>query len=282
MYDGDNRPTVTKLYNNKQIINAYDRLGRLKDIYIDGYNGYNTKLTYHNGAGASTTALVSTYKNGGDAKYNYTYDANGNITQIWRGECTFASASEKYSYSYDAANQLIRENLYYGSGNSNNATYTYTYDQWGNILTKKQHAYSTGSAGPGVVVANYGYTNSTWKDQLTSYNNQSITYDAMGNPISYLGATLSWNGKQLTGYSKGGTNVTYAYNEDGLRTQKTYNGTTTDYYYNGSVLIGMQSGNTVQCFSYDAQGKVVSAIFLPLMPNAAIKAAFGTLLRLSL
>jgi len=80
----------------------------------------------------------------------------------------------------------------------------------------------------------------------------------MGNPISYLGATLSWNGKQPTGYSKGGTNVTYAYNEDGLRTQKTHNGTTTNYYYNGSVLIGMQSGNAVQRFSYDAQGKVVS------------------------
>ena len=210
------------------------------------------------GANGSKTALVESYKNGGDAKYNYTYDANGNITQIWRGNGTFASATEKYSYSYDAANQLVRENLYYGSGNSNNATYTYTYDSWGNILTKKQHAYSTGSAGPGIVVANYGYTNSIWKDQLTSYNNQSITYDAMGNPISYLGATLSWNGKQLTGYSKGGTNVTYAYNEDGLRTQKTYNGTTTNYYYNGSVLIGMQSGNTVQRFSYDAQGKVVA------------------------
>lgn len=49
----------------------------------------------------------------------------------------------------------------------------------------------------------------------------------------------------------------YAYNEDWLRTQKTYNGTTTDYYYNGSVLICIQTGNTVQRFSYDAQGMVV-------------------------
>ena len=105
----------------------------------------------------------------------------------------------------------------------------------------------------GTIYGAYGYANSAWGDQLTSYNMQTISYDSMGNPISYLGATLSWNGKQLTGYSKGGTNVTYAYNEDGLRTQKTYNGTTANYYYNGSVLIGMQSGNTVQRFSYDAQ-----------------------------
>jgi RHS repeat-associated protein len=257
-YDKDNRPTVTTLHNGKTITDTYDIIGRITRRRLGIPTNYDTDITYIAGANGSKTALVSTYKNGGDAKYNYTYDANGNITQIWRGNGTFASATEKYSYSYDAANQLIRENLYYGAGNSNNATYTYTYDSWGNILTKKQHAYSTGSAGHGIVVANYGYTNSTWKDQLTSYNNQSITYDAMGNPISYLGATLSWNGKQLTGYSKTGTNVTYAYNEDGLRTQKTYNGTTTNYYYNGSVLIGMQSGNTVQRFSYDAQGKVVA------------------------
>ena len=52
-----------------------------------------------------------------------------------RGSVTFANASEKYSYVYDAANQLIRENLYYGTGNSNNATITYQYDSWGNLIT---------------------------------------------------------------------------------------------------------------------------------------------------
>ena len=118
----------------------------------------------------------------------------------------------------------------------------------------------------------YKYADSNWKDKLTSIETHivdssgnmaqetvmNLTYDAMGNPTNYLGANLTWRGKQLTGYSKTGTSVTYAYNEDGLRTQKTHNGTTTDYYYNGSVLIGMQSGNITQRFSYDAQGKVVS------------------------
>ncbi|MBQ1817220.1 MAG: hypothetical protein II124_01175 [Clostridia bacterium] len=32
----------------------------------------------------------------------------------------------------------MRENLYYGFGNANNATYTYTYDQWGNLTQRKQ------------------------------------------------------------------------------------------------------------------------------------------------
>ncbi len=55
----------------------------------------------------------------------------------------------------------------------------------------------------------------------------------------------------------------YYYDENGLRTQKlgAINGTTAqtvNYYYNGSVLIGMTNGSICQCFSYDANGRVVA------------------------
>jgi hypothetical protein len=50
---------------------------------------------------------------------------------------------------------------------------------------------------------------------------------------------------------------TYVYNEDGLRLRKTVNGTDTEYYYNGSVLMYMitGSGSTAvkQRFSYDKE-----------------------------
>ena len=69
---------------------------------------------------------MSTYQNGLDGSYSYTYDANGNITAITKGSLSF-------TYTYDAANQLVRENLYYGSGNSNNATCGYTYDECCNL-----------------------------------------------------------------------------------------------------------------------------------------------------
>ena len=108
------------------------------------------------------------------------------ITQIWRGSVTFANASEKYSYVYDAANQLIRENLYYGTGNSNNATITYQYDSWGNLLYKRTYAYTTGTLGTVQETVTYTYGNSSWKDQLTSYNGQSIIYDASGNPTTFF------------------------------------------------------------------------------------------------
>ena len=173
---------------------------------------------------------------------------------------------------YDAANQLIRENLYYGTGNSNNATITYQYDSWGNLLNKKIYAYTTGTLGTVQETVTYTYGNSSWKDQLTSYNGQSITYDASGNPTSYLGAALAWEGQRLKSYTPASTGsgrvnaYTYNYDENGIRTRKTVGNTVTDYYYNGSLLIGIvqtttnSDGSTetsMQRFSYDADGKVV-------------------------
>ena len=229
--------------------------------------------TYKPGANGSATSLLSTYANGSDAKYNYDYDANGNITRIWRGNTSFTNASEKYSYVYDSANQLIRENLYYGSGNSSNATITYEYDIWGNLLNKKIYAYTVGTLGTARETVPYAYTNSAWKDQLTSYDGESITYDASGNPTNYLGAALVWEGQRLKSYtpkdaSSGRANsYVYSYDENGIRTRKTIGSTVTDYYYNGTLLMGTvktttnSDGSTTTSklrFSYDADGKVVA------------------------
>jgi len=229
--------------------------------------------TYKPGANGSATSLLSTYANGSDAKYNYDYDANGNITRIWRGNTSFGNASEKYSYVYDSANQLVRENLYYGSGNSSNATITYEYDIWGNLLNKKIYAYTVGTLGTARETVPYAYTNSAWKDQLTSYDGESITYDASGNPTNYLGATLVWEGQRLKSYtpkasSSGHANsYVYSYDENGIHTRKTIGNTVTDYYYNGTLLMGTvktttnSDGSTTTSklrFSYDANGKVVA------------------------
>ena len=99
-----------------------------------------------------------------------------------------------------------------------------------------------------------------------------FTYDAMGNPTSYLGKTLTWDGKQLKKAEFGsGTSYCfyeYKYDENGLRARKTFSAPalslseTTEYYYNGSVLIGMKIGTgssaKILRFSYDANGSVVA------------------------
>ena len=102
---------------------------------------------------------------------------------------------------------------------------------------------------------------------MTIAGTETFSHDAMGNPTSYALKTLTWSGKQLIRYyyQPGKNqlyNYTYAYDENGLRTQKVLNGVTTSYYYNGSVLMGMVtgSGNSAihQLFSYDSSGNVVS------------------------
>ena len=67
--------------------------------------------------------------------------------------------------------------------------------------------------------------------------------------------TLTWqNGRQLATLSKEGLNVSYVYNDEGLRTQKTVNGITTEYYWNGSQLLGQKTGTSRLHFLYDERG----------------------------
>ena len=274
-YDKDNRPLAATLANGAKIINQYDGIGRLVGRSIK--NGSATvsqiQLSYVTGTNGATT-LVRSYRNGSDAKYNYGYDANGNITKIWRGDSTFENADEKFSYEYDSMNQLVRENLYYGENNSANSTYTYAYDSYGNMLGKYHYAYTTGSIANklGITVAEYQYTDSQWGDLLTavtdgtvstgSKQNNTVSYDEMGNPTRYFGAAMTWAGKQLKYLGKSGKYVNFAYNEDGIRTQKNADGILTNYYYNGSLLIGMTVGSgssaKILRFSYDASGNAVA------------------------
>ena len=250
-YDKDNRSKTTTLSSGKVITNAYDAIGRLASRKIGLSSDYITTLTYVPGNGTNkTTGLVSTYQNGSDAAYSYTYDDNGNITGITQG-------STSITYEYDTANRLTREN-----NGLTNETVTYEYDVWGNILNRKVYAYTVGDlTNVPYTEIKYEYTNSAWGDQLTSYDNTAITYDGMGNPTSYRGYTFGWRGKQLVSAGNGTDTITYEYNEDGLRQKKTVNNVDTDYFYNGSVLIGMQRGTDKLLFSYDASGNVVSVDF---------------------
>ena len=95
-----------------------------------------------------------------------------------------------------------------------------------------------------------------------SKQNSTVSYDEMGNPTRYFGAAMTWAGKQLKYWGKSGKYVNFAYNEDGIRTQKNADGILTNYYYNGSPLIGMTVGSgsstNILRFSYDASDNAVA------------------------
>ena len=114
---------------------------------------------------------------------------------------------------------------------------------------------------PAARTIQYGYAQTGWKDLMTSYNGQSITYDEIGNPLTYRdGMTMTWTGRQLTTLSQNGKQNTYKYDVDGLRLEKTAGGVTTQYQYvNGQLLGEKRSNGVILRYTYDALG-VLSGI----------------------
>ena len=116
------------------------------------------------------------------------------------------------SYEYDSLNRLTKEtNLAIGS------EWRYTYDNGGNITKKEEYNPATGALRSS---RNYGYGDTYWKDQLTSwgsYGTSYFAYDSSGNPTKYKGKTLTWEGKRLTKYSASSTsNMELSYDGSGM------------------------------------------------------------------
>ena len=138
----------------------------------------------------------------------YEYDANGNVTEIKN----LLDTGKNVSYEYDSLNRLTKEtNLAIGN------EWRYTYDNGGNITKKEEYNPATGALRSSW---NYGYGDSYWKDQLTSwgsYGTSYFAYDSSGNPTKYKGKTLTWEGKRLTKYSASSTsNMELSYDGSGM------------------------------------------------------------------
>ena len=245
---------------------SYDEFERLtkKNISFstlyDLYEEYDY-YSYTSGGTQYTTGLVSslTLKSGSavTASYSYTYDANGNITEIKKNNSSYLL------YEYDSLGQLTRESSY--------ATLSYdryAYDGSGNRVSKNTY-YWSGTLKSGET---YGYTNSTWGDLLTNYNGTSITYDASGNPKNWKGISeLLWTGNRLSSIEIDGLDeaLAFSYNADGVRNGKTYwdkNGIPTYHRYtvDGNRIISETvSGaeNYTLYYLYGANGGIEGFIY---------------------
>lgn len=242
-YDNDDRLKQATTGDNSANY-TYDNYSRLTGVVIKSgtKSVVATGITYKDPSTTTTGSQI--YKwTVGSTTYTYTYDTRGNMTAISDG-------SKTTTYVYDSFDQLIREN-----NQAAGKTWVYTYDDGGNILTKKEYSYTTGTLGTVLDTITYGYGDSTWKDLLTSYDGQALTTDAIGNLINDGTWSYTWrHGRQLYGMNKTGTSVTYGYDSDGKRITKTVNGTTYNYHYLDNQLTEMTwSGNNLH-FTYDEIG----------------------------
>ena len=232
------------MYQNRRI-KRYDPFERLTQKTIDTQGiDIQTSYTYATSQRGSnfTTSKVQT-ETIGDTSYHYTYDEVGNITQIvmMRGSLT-----QVIQYEYDENNQLIREN-----NQQTGLTTLWTYSQDGNFSSKQVYPYTTGND-LSTLTANYFYGYIKGTNKLQGYGDyQKFTYDELGNPLSYMNRTMSWEGQQLKTVNSGSNSISYTYNSDGLRRTKTVNGQTTVYEYSGTQLIHEQRPTFDLYYQYD-------------------------------
>ncbi len=243
----------------------YDNLGRLndKEISLDGNVKNTIKYFYRMASNElDTDMLIEKYQseiaigNNSVAQdlFEYEYDGNGNITKI------SVNGEEKCSYEYDSRNRLTREN-----NKPLRKTYRYSYDANGNITMVKEYAYTKGNVASLIPeeTIEYIYSDGAWKDQLVSYDDKEIEYDAMGNPTKYLGYDFSWNSKgKLETITKRGEDIgAYTYNEDGIRTSKTVNGVKHEYCLEGSTVVFETYGKVFIMYLYDEAGTPVGMAY---------------------
>ena len=208
---------------------TYDELQRLTTLTTARTGlSISKSYAYKNLSGNQTTSLIyglTTKVNGSTVdSYTYTYDNLGNITQINR------NSNLPIYYTYDAQNQLI-------SVLEGEYRYDFTYDTYGNILSVE---YVDDYSDEVMSSNTYTYGDAQWLDRLTAFNGHSITYDAIGNPLSYYNGsayTFTWDGRELATAVKGNTSISYKYGADGLRTRKTVGNIIYNYYYFDSLPI---------------------------------------------
>ena len=129
------------------------------------------------------------------------------------------------------------------------------------------------------------YISGNWRDRLTSYDGQTITYDDIGNPLTYLGYGFTWeNGRQLSYIYDEVTFASvaaYEYNGDGIRTAKVVDGVRYEYILDGTqvLAIAYELEETVGSvtypvyylvqFTYDESGAPVSMRYIERKESSA-------------
>ena len=211
---------------------------------VDGSIASNPKIaeeqiTYLKFGDHATNIPATIYygdkKNGSYAfsdHFKYKYDSMGNIAEIRENGELYAK------YAYDTIGRLVRED-----NKKLGKTVIFTYDTNGNILCRKEYAFTLTDKLDELECTTFAYTYDG--DKMLSYNGEACVYDTIGNPTTYCNKTLIWeNGRQLSSYD----NTTFTYDNLGRRTAK--NGTSFTYDASGNLI---HQSNGIS-FIYDASG----------------------------
>ena len=256
-YGKDNLLTEYSSDVSSKVTYTYDGLNRQTKSSVALKTPLDMSYTYYDSnRGENFTTTKIKEETIGKDTYKYEYDTNGNITDIYKKVNN--DWQRLYLYEYDEFNQLITSCDYI-----NQKQYRYDYDEAGNILTETVSRIGAHGQLYDSRVNTYGYDDANWGDKLTSYNGETITYDEIGNPLSYRdGMTMTWlNGRKLTTLQSGNDSISYKYDSNGVRTSKTVNGVEYTYEYLNGHLMHETRGEKVFDYCYDANGQLYAVSY---------------------
>ena len=220
----------------------YDELGRVVGEGMADRTEFSVQYQYKkrkklvNGAVTDDTAETNyiekmSYRRRGWnlGEETYTYDENGNITEIRDGD-------NISRFWYDGANRIVKELNQY-------AEVSYEYDEKGNIISTDAQYVNEDVRIP-LAIQRYYYTAT---GGITGFEHSAIVhpgtgqtvfpicteYNAGGYPLNYLGKAIIWDGSRMAQMGA----VKYKYNAEGIRQEKEVNGRKHIYYTQGTKLL---------------------------------------------
>ncbi|GIF00007.1 hypothetical protein Ari01nite_74710 [Paractinoplanes rishiriensis] len=199
----------------------------------------------------------------GRSATRHLYDVTGALAEIQQGGTAVSTVSRdavgrpervgapgsgiSQTYTYNEAGQV--KTITYRNGTTVLGDLAYEYDAAGLPIR------TTGSYSRGELPAEFGPATYDAANRIDTVNGADVEYDADGNLTSDGVTTFDWNNRgELTGLSRTGYAATFGYTTDGRRIERTVNGATTNYLYdganpvqekvNGAVTATMTAGGT--------------------------------------
>ena len=262
-YDAGNRITQIQEKDATNTVTAtitrtYDGLdGLTQEVTAQGTVNY----VYDN-ASRRTSMTVA-----GQTAVTYTYDNANRLTQVQQGTSTVTLAyddadrrtsltlpnTNSIVYAYNAASELT--SLTYKQGSTTIGDLTYTYDLAGNRIKQGGSFARTSLPLPSGAIA------TNVNSQMTTFGGTTLVYDLNGSLTSGSdalgGATYTWDLRnRLTGITTNPSTLTasFSYDSFGRRTDKTVNGVTTNFVYDGLNQVQEKNGTTVIANLLDGLG----------------------------
>jgi len=234
---------------------SYNNMHQLQNRTIRNYKGatLESRFAHTNQRITSERFYVNNQLRN---EITYIYYANGNVRQV------FENGVLTSEYVFDNLNRLIR---HYHTTNRRDI---FTYDAGGNITRIRRYERRPNSTLWNILSTDtFTYSANGWRDLQTRINGQTITHDAIGNPIRYRSSgpglpqiEFEWqNGRQLRQIrnacrGRGLGTVTMEYDYLGRRTRKINNQWESRFFWDGDRLIGEQRLGEMIWYYHDDQG----------------------------